>query len=133
MDASAILHAQKPFTETQVIVWVLEVMTFMAVVVSVSLWIAFRPAPPKLIMYMFGLGRLIYVILLLVNSAAILSEDRFLNRIGWGSSEPAGFGQAQDQSVKNKLINLISAIRTLLRIPLIIANTLVIVYEVVLG
>ncbi|KAG5370206.1 Protein transport protein [Yarrowia sp. C11] len=84
-------------------------------------------------MYMFGLGRLIYVILLLVNSAAILSEDRFLNRIGWGSSEPAGFGQAQDQSIKNKLINLISAIRTLLRIPLIIANTLVIVYEVVLG
>lgn len=37
------------------------------------------------------------------------------NTVGWGSSEPAGFGQAQDQSVKNKLINLISAIRTLLR------------------
>jgi hypothetical protein len=44
MDASSILHAQKPFTETQVIIWVLEVMTLMAVVVSVSLWIAFRPA-----------------------------------------------------------------------------------------
>lgn len=37
------------------------------------------------------------------------------NTVGWGSSEPAGFGQSQDQSIKNKLINLISAIRTLLR------------------
>ncbi|ODQ67407.1 Yos1-like protein [Nadsonia fulvescens var. elongata DSM 6958] len=83
---------------------------------------------------MFGLGRLIYVTLLLVNSMAILSEDRFLNRIGWGGSyETQGFGSSNEQSIKAKLINLISAIRTLLRIPLIVTNTVVILYELILG
>lgn len=88
-------------------------------------------------MLLFGLGKLFYVAILLVNAVAILSEDRFLARIGWGNTpiEPA-FGSAgsrDDASVKGKLINLISSVRTLMRIPLIVINTLVIFYEVVLG
>lgn len=87
---------------------------------------------------MFGLGTLFYVILLTVNGIAVLSEDRFLNRIGWGSKKAdpnAAYGQYQDSgdSVKVKLVQLISAVRTLLRVPLIAINILVIGYELVLG
>ncbi|EEB88613.1 hypothetical protein MPER_13468, partial [Moniliophthora perniciosa FA553] len=74
------------------------------------------------------LGTILYVALLLVNAIAILSEDRFLARIGWSSARPpnanAGF-QSYDQTgygavqgevgMKAKLIELISAVRTLLR------------------
>ncbi|KAF2235052.1 Yos1-like protein [Viridothelium virens] len=84
----------------------------------------------------FGLGGLIYVSVLLLNAVAILSEDRFLARIGWGgtASQDPGFGGQQDTtSVKARVINLISAVRTVTRIPLIAANTLIIAYLLVLG
>ncbi|GAB7351568.1 hypothetical protein MBLNU459_g2192t1 [Dothideomycetes sp. NU459] len=86
-------------------------------------------------MLFFGLGGLFYVSILLVNAIAILSEDRFLARIGWGSTqtEPAFGGQADNTSVKAKIINLIASVRTLMRIPLIAINTLIIVYELILG
>ncbi|SCU79960.1 LAFA_0B06700g1_1 [Lachancea sp. 'fantastica'] len=82
----------------------------------------------------FGLGRLFYVVLLLINAVAVLSEERFLRRIGLGSnsSQSHAFGQ-QESSTKSKIIQLISAIQTLLRIPLIGINILVIVYELLLG
>ncbi|GAB5591882.1 Protein transport protein yos1 [Umbelopsis nana] len=79
-----------------------------------------------------GLGQLFYVLLLFINAIAILSEERFLGRIGWSAQQEPGFGE-QGQSVKNKIINLISAVRTLLRIPLIGINILVIIYELLLG
>ncbi|KAK9253788.1 Yos1-like protein [Lipomyces tetrasporus] len=83
---------------------------------------------------MFWFGRLFYVVLLLINSIAVLSEDRFLARIGWSSvTVDNGFGVADSMSIKNRMINLISAVRTLMRIPLIGINTIVIVYEVILG
>ncbi|SLM40084.1 yos1-like protein [Lasallia pustulata] len=69
-------------------------------------------------MMLFGLGNLFYVSILLVNAIAILSEDRFLARIGWGNtqqSEP-GFGASNDTaSVKAKIVNLIASVRTLMR------------------
>ncbi|CAD0093342.1 unnamed protein product [Aureobasidium vineae] len=69
-------------------------------------------------MFFFGLGGLFY---------AILSEDRFLAR------KPAFGGPADNTSVKSKVINLIASVRTLMRIPLIVINTLIIVYELILG
>lgn len=86
----------------------------------------------------------------------MLSEDRFLARIGWSSKTSSnnvnGIQQAQQnygygdfnmnstsgggsgsESIKARLINLISATRTLLRIPLIIVNIIVIIYELILG
>ncbi|KAE9410501.1 Yos1-like protein [Gymnopus androsaceus JB14] len=90
------------------------------------------------------LGTILYVSILLVNAMAVLSEDRFLARIGWTSARPPnvsnpGF-QAYDQmalgqevGIKTKIIDLISAVRTLLRIPLIAVNILVILYELILG
>ncbi|KAF2707505.1 Yos1-like protein [Pleomassaria siparia CBS 279.74] len=86
-------------------------------------------------MILFGLGGLLYVSVLLVNAIAILSEDRFLARIGWtANAEPTGFGGARDDaSIKARLVNLVSSVRTLMRIPLMLINTLIIVYLLILG
>ncbi|KAF3388971.1 Protein transport protein YOS1 [Penicillium rolfsii] len=86
-------------------------------------------------MLLFGLGKLVYVIVLIINAIAVLSEDRFLARIGWGrtQAEP-GFGASYDStSVKAKSVNLIASVRTVMRIPLIVINTIIIVYELILG
>ncbi|TPX32296.1 hypothetical protein SmJEL517_g04557 [Synchytrium microbalum] len=84
----------------------------------------------------FGLGTIFYVSVLLVNAIAILHEDRFLARIGFTSSavhSNAGFGDQQQPSVKARLIIMMSAIRTLLRIPLVAVNIFIIIWELLLG
>ncbi|PUU75974.1 Yos1-like protein [Tuber borchii] len=88
----------------------------------------------------FGLMPLIKMTILMINAIAILSEDRFLARIGWSTAapvEPQTFGMQQqnvaNESIKAKTMNLISATRTLMRIPLIGINSLLIVYELLLG
>ncbi|PMD31214.1 Yos1-like protein [Hyaloscypha variabilis F] len=84
----------------------------------------------------FVFGNLIYISVLLVNAVAILSEDRFLARVGWSNTvaEPAfGASSGGDASIKSKLINLMTSVRTLMRIPLIVINSILIVYEVILG
>ncbi|KAI7280707.1 hypothetical protein KC345_g4587 [Hortaea werneckii] len=83
----------------------------------------------------FSFGGLFQVSILLVNAIAILSEDRFLARIGWGSSqqEPAFGGMQDNTSVKSKVINLINSVRTLMRIPLIFLNVLIIVWAIAFG
>ncbi|RSH88307.1 uncharacterized protein EHS24_000843 [Apiotrichum porosum] len=96
---------------------------------------------------MFYLGHIFYVALLFTNAIAILSEDRFLARIGWSSrgtpatnsgfgndpSYDAAYGGGEGVSMKTKAINLIGAVRTLMRLPLIVANVVVIFYEILLG
>ncbi|ODH22296.1 hypothetical protein ACO22_05538 [Paracoccidioides brasiliensis] len=86
-------------------------------------------------MLLFGLGKLLYVIILIINAIAILSEDRFLARIGWGRTQyEPGFGTVSDNaSIKAKSVNLIASVRTVMRIPLIAINLIVIIYEIVLG
>ncbi|KAI8643613.1 Yos1-like protein [Parasitella parasitica] len=84
-------------------------------------------------MLTLGLGQLFYVLLCFVNAIAVLSEERFLARIGWTVQPDAGFGNEQGQSIKYKMINLMSAVRTLMRIPLIGMNIIVIIYELLLG
>ncbi|KAI7867828.1 Yos1-like protein [Spinellus fusiger] len=79
------------------------------------------------------LGQLFYSLLCFINAVAILSEERFLAKIGWSGHVDTGFGSDQSQSVKSKIINLISAVRTLMRIPLIGINIIVIIYELLLG
>ncbi|KAI9017609.1 Yos1-like protein [Gaertneriomyces semiglobifer] len=82
---------------------------------------------------MLSPGTLFYVILLFINAIAILHEERFLSRIGLGTNaQQSQFGD-QSNSVKFRIINLISAVRTLLRFPLVAVNILVIVYELLLG
>ncbi|KAI8371397.1 Yos1-like protein [Radiomyces spectabilis] len=80
-----------------------------------------------------GLGQMFYVLLCFINGIAVLSEERFLARIGWSAQVEPGFGNLETQSIKYKIINLISAVRTLMRIPLIAINIMVIIYELLLG
>ncbi|KAG9041623.1 hypothetical protein FS837_012021 [Tulasnella sp. UAMH 9824] len=89
---------------------------------------------------MFFFTSFIYSIILMINAIAVLSEDRFLARIGWSSNQPvapsydqSGFGVEGMPGVKARLVNLISAVRTLMRIPLIGINVFVILYELLLG
>ncbi|CAO3693940.1 unnamed protein product [Rhizopus microsporus] len=82
-------------------------------------------------MLTLGLGQLFYVLLCFINAIAVLSEDKFLARIGWTVQPEAGFGN--EQTIKYKIVNLISAVRTLMRIPLIGINIVVIIYELLLG
>ncbi|KAL1984116.1 hypothetical protein VTN96DRAFT_9616 [Rasamsonia emersonii] len=86
-------------------------------------------------MILFGLGKLVYVVVLIINAIAVLSEDRFLARIGWGRTQPdPAFGASYDStSVKAKTVNLIASVRTVMRIPLIVINTIIIIYELILG
>ncbi|KAI9638225.1 ER-to-golgi transport membrane protein [Dioszegia hungarica] len=94
----------------------------------------------------FGYFRqVLYISLLFTNAIAILNEERFLAKIGWSTRSAqaanAGFGHAPNAydafggevSIKSKLVNLISATRTLMRIPLIVFNVVIIVYELLLG
>ncbi|KAH6898976.1 Yos1-like-domain-containing protein [Thelonectria olida] len=71
---------------------------------------------------------------LLINAVAILSEDRFLARINLSpaSYDPA-FGSGADASIKAKIIHLIASVRTIMRMPLIFVNSVIILYELVLG
>ncbi|KAL5594486.1 hypothetical protein BROUX41_001418 [Berkeleyomyces rouxiae] len=83
---------------------------------------------------MLFFGSFFYIAVLLTNAVAILSEDRFLARINLSpSSYDPAFGANSDTSVTVKVINLIASVRTLMRVPLIICNTLIILYELVLG
>ncbi|SNX83915.1 related to YOS1, subunit of the Yip1p-Yif1p Complex, required for Transport between the ER and the Golgi Complex [Melanopsichium pennsylvanicum] len=101
---------------------------------------------------MFGLGSAFYLILFITNALAVLSEERFLARVGWSShtinnqvsSFDQGFGGAptnpystignnDNVTIKARLVNLISAVRTLMRIPLVIINIVVVFYLLVLG
>ncbi|KAL2174729.1 Yos1-like protein [Thermothelomyces heterothallicus CBS 202.75] len=80
------------------------------------------------------LGKFLYITVLLLNAICIPSEDRFLARVGLApGTYQRGFGQDLDTSVKHKIIQLIASVRTVMRVPLIIINTLIIVYELILG
>lgn len=50
------------------------------------------------------------------------------------AQENVGFGGAQNQdSMKSRLVNLISSIRMVTRVPLIAVNIVIIFYEILLG
>ncbi|KAH7274503.1 hypothetical protein FSOLCH5_000620 [Fusarium solani] len=83
---------------------------------------------------MWFFGSFLYVCVLLINAVAVLSEDRFLARINLSpaSYDPA-FGSGPDASIKAKIIHLIASVRTIMRMPLIFVNSVIILYELVLG
>ena len=78
---------------------------------------------------MLGLGDLILASLLALNAAAVLNEDRFLAKIGWGYEAT----RTEGASIKKQIINMLYAVRFLLTLPLIGLNTLVIIYKLVAG
>ncbi|XP_015928703.1 immediate early response 3-interacting protein 1 [Parasteatoda tepidariorum] len=79
----------------------------------------------------FSLYNLFEATLLCVNAIAVLHEERFLAKVGWGRDQSRGFGE--EPGVKGQLMNLIHSVRTVMRIPLIFLNALIIIFKLVLG
>lgn len=61
--------------------------------------------------------------------AAVLNEDRFLARVGFGYES----SRLEPPSVKKQIITLLHAMRVLLTIPLMLLNVIVIVLKVIMG
>ena len=78
---------------------------------------------------LFGSGDEPNAALLLGNAGAVLNEDRFLVKLGWGYEQSRNAGP----SVKKQIINLLYAVRFLLTIPLMICNIFVIVLKLIFG
>ncbi|WUR02900.1 protein transport protein YOS1 [Vairimorpha necatrix] len=79
---------------------------------------------------MFGLFTMFYGFILLANSVVILDDKRFLSKIGLplGQENRSLLGEK-----RQKVVDMINGIRTVLRIPLIIVNIICIIYELLLG
>lgn len=79
----------------------------------------------------FGLYSLLESVLLVINAMAVLNEERFLSKIGWGTNQMAGFGE--EPGAKQQLLNLVRSVRTVMRIPLIAINSFVIIVKLLMG
>ena len=77
----------------------------------------------------FSIGDLLLSGLLMMNGAAVLNEDRFLVKVGWGYEA----SRSEPQSVKKQIINLLHAVRLLFTLPLMALNIVVIALKLVLG
>lgn len=67
-----------------------------------------------------------------VNAIAVLHEERFLKNIGWGTDQGIG-GFGEEPGIKSQLMNLIRSVRTVMRVPLIIVNSIAIVLLLLFG
>ncbi|XP_022129846.1 immediate early response 3-interacting protein 1 [Pieris rapae] len=81
---------------------------------------------------MITLWNLFEASLLCLNAVCVLHEERFMQKMGWGTNrQQQGF---EDQStIKYQILNLVRSIRTVTRIPLIILNILTILFKLLLG
>lgn len=80
----------------------------------------------------FGFYSLLEAALLCINAVAVLNEERFLNKVGWGSDQTIG-GFGEEPGMKSQLVNLIRSIRTVMRVPLIFLNIFTILLKLVFG
>jgi hypothetical protein len=81
----------------------------------------------------FGLYSLLEAGLLVLNAICVLHEERFLAKVGWSSSQPPGQGFTEARGVKHQILDIIRSVRTVMRIPLIFINLLVITKKLILG
>ncbi|KAG8131277.1 putative Immediate early response 3-interacting protein [Naja naja] len=80
----------------------------------------------------FTLYSLLQAALLFVNAIAVLDEERFLRRIGWGADQGIR-GFEKEPGIKGQLISLIRSVRMVMRVPLIGVNTVTIVLLLLFG
>lgn len=78
----------------------------------------------------FSLYTLFQAGLLCLNAICVLNEERFLSKIGW-STQHGGFGE--DPGMKIQALNLIRAVQTVMKVPLIALNIMTIVMELLFG
>ncbi|XP_037373063.1 immediate early response 3-interacting protein 1-like [Talpa occidentalis] len=80
----------------------------------------------------FTLYSLLQAALLCVNATAVLHEEGFLKNSGWGRDQ--GIGRFREETgIKPQLMNLIQSVRTVMRVPLIIVNSVVILLLLLFG
>ena len=77
----------------------------------------------------FTIYSLLEALLLMLNAICVLHEERFLAKVGWQTQQ--GFGE--EPGIKQQMLNLIRSVRTVMRVPLIGLNVLVMVFKLVLG
>ena len=78
---------------------------------------------------MISLAEIFVAGLLVANGLAVLNEERFLTKIGWGYEQ----SRMEPVSVKKQIISLLHAVRLLFTIPLMALNCIVIVLKLILG
>uniref|UniRef100_A0AC34QLS4 Immediate early response 3-interacting protein 1 n=1 Tax=Panagrolaimus sp. JU765 TaxID=591449 RepID=A0AC34QLS4_9BILA len=79
---------------------------------------------------MFSLYSILEFVLLILNGFAIVNKERVLDK--YLRNHQHSF-HSNDASVMMRLVNLILSIQTVLRIPLIMVNSMVIVVKLLLG
>ncbi|MED6294363.1 Immediate early response 3-interacting protein 1 [Characodon lateralis] len=72
------------------------------------------------------------IAILCINAVAVLHEERFLSKIGWGVDQSVG-GFGDEPGIKVQLMNLIRSVRTVMRVPLIGVNSVCIVLLLLFG
>ncbi|MEE6507825.1 hypothetical protein FKM82_031120 [Ascaphus truei] len=80
----------------------------------------------------FTLYTLMQAALLCVNAVAVLHEERFLRNVGWGADQGIG-GFGEEPGVKSQMMNLIRSVRIVMRVPLIIVNSITMVLLLLFG
>lgn len=71
---------------------------------------------------------LLQSILLVVNAIAVLNEDRLLRHYGWARNQV----DRNEDGFKARSMDLIHSVQTVMRIPLLLVNSLVIVIKIIL-
>ena len=89
----------------------------------------------------FGLDNFLLSILLVLNGIVILNEQRCLAKIGCTKQQITNLNQhsfdpassSLSTSFKYKIVNLIFSLKMVCKIPLLVINLLVIVFELIFG
>lgn len=75
------------------------------------------------------LGSILVATLLTANALAILNEQRFLSKVGWSYEQT----RMDPNSIKAQISRLLYAFRVIMRVPLIVLNTITILVLLVIG
>ncbi|VDM95475.1 unnamed protein product [Thelazia callipaeda] len=70
--------------------------------------------------------------LLVLNGIAVLNRERFLSKVGLSVSNYS-FETVDSLSFKMQVVNLIAAVQTVMRVPLIAVNIFVILMKLLFG
>mmetsp|Transcript_3392 Transcript_3392/g.4590 ORF Transcript_3392/g.4590 Transcript_3392/m.4590 type:complete len:80 (+) Transcript_3392:102-341(+) len=77
------------------------------------------------------LWTLLQATVLFLNAGAILNEERFLQKYGWGSSSLHD-GSRPSVNLKSQTIGFIHAV-SYMRVPLVVLNILIVFVKVIFG